>query len=81
MILPTRNIAPDRALLTVSGEVFQLLAQPETVSSLWDQVRGANVNRPIAYSWFLLAVDLLFTIGLVVFDEQGLLVRSLNRPS
>ncbi|MDR6624475.1 ABC-three component system middle component 6 [Caulobacter segnis] len=81
MILPTRNIAPDRALLTVSGEVFQLLAQPETVSSLWDRVRGANANRPIAYSWFLLAVDLLFTIGLVNFDEQGLLARSLKQPS
>lgn len=81
MILPTRNIAPDRALLTVSGEVFQLLVQPHTVSSLWDQVRGANANRPLAYSWFLLAVDLLFTIGLVGFDERGLLVRSLNQPS
>lgn len=81
MILPTRNIVPDRALLTVSGEVFQLLAHPETVSGVWDRVRGTNAERPIAYSWFLLAVDLLFSIGLVTFDERGLLVRSVNRPS
>jgi hypothetical protein len=81
MILPTRNIAPDRALLTVSGEVFQLLKQPATVSGVWDRVRKANAERPIAYSWFLLSVDLLFAIGLVTFDERGLLVRSVNRPS
>lgn len=78
MILPTRNIAANRALLTVSGEVFQLLAQPETVSGVWNRVRSVNAERPIAYSWFLLAVDLLFTIGLVTFDDRGLLVRSVN---
>lgn len=78
MILPTRSLAPDRALLTVSGEVFQLLTQPETVSNVWDRIRSANAERPIAYSWFLLAIDLLFVIGLVTFDERGLLVRSGN---
>lgn len=81
MILPTRNIAPDRALLTVSGEVYQHLARPETVSGLWDRVRGTNAARPLAYSWFLLAVDLLFVIGLVAYDERGLLVRTTNRPT
>jgi len=81
MILPTRNIAPDRALLTVSGEVFQLLRHPETVSGLWDRIRGANASRPLAYSWFLLAVDLLFVLGLVAYDDRGLLVRTTNRPS
>lgn len=81
MILPTRNIVPDRALLTVSGEVFQLLAQPATVSGVWDRVRSANASRPIAYSWFLLSVDLLFAIGLVTFDKRGLLIRTVNRPS
>lgn len=81
MILPTRNIAPDRALLTISGEVFQLLGRPETVSGLWDRVRGANASRPLAYGWFLLSVDLLFVIGLVAFDDRGLLVRTTNRPT
>lgn len=81
MILPTRNIAPNRALLSVSGEVFQLLTHPETVSGLWDRIRGAKVDRPLAYSWFLLSVDLLFVIGLVTYDDRGLLVRTTNRPS
>ena len=79
MILPTRNIAPDRALLTVAGEVFQLLRRPETVSGLWDRLRGANAQRPLAYGWFLLAVDLLFVLGAVGYNEHGLLERTSGR--
>ena len=81
MILPTRNIALDRALLTVSGEVFQHLSRPDTVSGLWDRVRADNASRPLAYSWFLLAVDLLFVLGLVVYDDRGLLARAQSRPT
>lgn len=81
MILPTRNIAPDKALLTVSGQVFVLLRSPETVSGLWDRIRADNAERPIAYGWFLLAIDLLFSIGLVAYDGRGLLVRTASAPS
>ncbi len=76
MILPDRNIAPDRALLSVSGIIFEQLAQPTTVSRLWDDVRERNKNRPISYVWFLLSVDLLFVLNLVWFDQDGLLRRS-----
>jgi hypothetical protein len=75
MILPTRNIAPERALLTIAGSIFERLAEPTTVSRLWDDVREEHQRRPISYSWFLLAVDLLFVLGLVWFDQNGLLCR------
>jgi hypothetical protein len=75
MILPTRNIAPERALLTIAGSIFDRLSEPTTVSRLWDDVREEHKRRPISYSWFLLALDLLFVLGEVWFDKNGLLSR------
>ncbi|MGF7151878.1 hypothetical protein FHS96_005546 [Sphingomonas zeicaulis] len=75
MILPTKNIAPDRALLTLSGRIFDALAMPRTVSGVWDEVRSQSRDRPIAYSWFILAIDLLYLLGLVGIDQDGLLTR------
>jgi hypothetical protein len=57
MILPDRNIAPDRALLTIGGIIFARLSEPMTVSRLWDQIRELNEKRPLSYVWFLLALE------------------------
>ena len=40
MILPDRNIAPDRALLTIGDMIFERLTEPMTVSGLWDEIRN-----------------------------------------
>jgi hypothetical protein len=79
MILPDRNIAPDRALLTIGGTIFDRLSEPMTVSRLWDDIRELHQKRPISYVWFLLSVDLLFVLNLVWFDQDGLLRRSTQR--
>jgi hypothetical protein len=79
MILPSRNIAPERALLTIAGTVFQRLSEPATVSRIWDDLRSEYQRKPISYSWFVLAVDLLFVMDLVWFDQDGLLRRSERR--
>jgi hypothetical protein len=81
MILPDRNIAPDRALLTVGGLIFDRLTEPTTVSRLWDDIRHQHQNRPISYMWFLLSVDLLFVLNLVLFDQNGLLARCAPRAA
>jgi hypothetical protein len=79
MILPDRNIASDRALLTIGGMIFDRLSEPMTVSRLWDDIRKLHQKRPISYVWFLLSVDLLFVLNLVWFDQDGLLRRSAQR--
>lgn len=76
MILPTKNISPDRALLTLAGRIFDKLNVPRTVSGVWDEFRGEHIARPIAYAWFILAIDLLFLMQLVWLDQDGLLRRS-----
>ena len=79
MILPTKHIRGDRALIGVGGELLRLLQQPMTVSRLWDEVRAARAtyapSSPVSYDWFVLALDLLFMMGAVNL-ERGVLHRT-----
>lgn len=75
MILPTKNINPDRALLTLAGKVFDNLSVPRTISGVWDEFRTEQQLSPVAYAWFILAIDLLFLMQLVWLDQDGLLRR------
>ncbi|MEL6758697.1 MAG: ABC-three component system middle component 6, partial [Pseudomonadota bacterium] len=36
MILPTKHLRPERALITVGAEMLVKLKRPATVSRLWD---------------------------------------------
>jgi hypothetical protein len=78
MILPTKHVRPDRALVGVGAEVLDILKHPMTMSRLWDEVRGRRSlyapTAPIDYQWFVLSLDLLYTIGAVDFD-RGLVRR------
>jgi len=73
MILPTKHIRPDRALLAVGADVLGCLREPMTVSRLWAEIRTARSDRavsaPINYDWFVLALDLLFIVKAVQFDR------------
>ena len=79
MILPTKHIRPDRALIGVGAEVLGALAQPMTVSKLWDTVRSlrsTDTSSPVIdYRWFVLALDLLYAIGAVEL-ERGLIRKA-----
>ena len=39
MILPTKHIRPERALLTIGAEILASLRGPMTVSRVWDEMR------------------------------------------
>lgn len=79
MILPTKHIRPERALLTLGAEILGCLGRPKTVSRLWDDVRSGRVTGDIrlgvSYDWFILALDLLFMLGALEF-ENGLVRRA-----
>ena len=78
MILPSKHVRPDRALIGVGAEILEILKRPMTMSRLWDEVRGRRAQHaasaPIDYQWFVLALDLLYTIGALDFD-RGLVRR------
>ena len=77
MILPTKHIRPDRALIGVGGEVLKILYEPKTVSHLWNEIReyrSTSPSAPINYNWFVLSLDFLFIIGAIEV-RRGLLHR------
>ncbi len=79
MILPSKHLPQDRALLNVGAHVLTFLARPKTVSALWEElirhdVGLAPTSRRITYDWFLLALDLLYALGAIEL-ESGLVAR------
>lgn len=78
MILPSKHLPQDRALLTVGAAILRHLSHPVTVSALWEQMPRAAVGHkassPMRYDGFVLALDLLFLIGAIELRD-GLLVR------
>jgi hypothetical protein len=79
MILPSRHLSQDRALLTIGARILQRLHQPKTVSALWEELSAGSEGKPnsrfeLGYNWYVLALDLLFLIGAIKLEE-GLLTR------
>ena len=80
MILPSKHLPQDRALLTVGAHVLTFLVHPKTVSALWEELNRpdssltAAMPRRITYDWFLLALDLLYALGTIELD-RGLVKR------
>jgi len=79
MILPSKHLSHDRALLTWGAHILQQLSQPKTVSALWEDLprkdqTTRNLALPLSYDVFVLALDLLFLVGAVELRE-GLLSR------
>jgi ABC-3C biological conflict system middle component len=73
MILPTKRLNQDKALLTVGADILQLLDEPKTVSRLWTESKNTRIGQPgkltITYDWFVLALALLYSIGIVEAHE------------
>ena len=82
MILPSKHLSQDRALLTVGARILQKLSQPKTVSALWEELTDKrettnNAELPLSYNGFVLALDVLFIISAVGLKE-GLLSRKIS---
>jgi hypothetical protein len=78
MILPSKHLSQDRALLTIGATILKQLSHPVTVSALWEQMPRSAKDRearsPLRYDAFVLALDLLFVIGALELRD-GLLAR------
>ena len=78
MIVPTKGVHPNKAMLTVGGQIVNILNEPMTVSKLWTSIRNKrsmNEESPIGFDWFVLSLDLVKILGLVDLGEDGYLVR------
>lgn len=81
MILPTKRLSPERAMLTIGGEILRLLTEPKTVSRLWDELGiilgERSSTRMASYDWFILTLDLLYMLGSIEMDHGK--IRRINQ--
>ena len=73
MILPSKHITEEQALLGVGAILIKELKQPETVTSLWEKVR--TVQAVGTFERFVLALDMLYITGVVTLFN-GMIVRT-----
>ena len=68
MILPTKGIGVDKALLSVGADILRNLSEPKTVSRLWaESSEYCDESRQVTFDWFVLALDLLYIFGAVEY--------------
>jgi hypothetical protein len=72
MILPSKHISEDQALLGVGAVLLNALQKPQTVTSLWEKVREHSAIG--TFERFVLALDLLHITGVVTMS-QGMIIR------
>ncbi|MDO7873098.1 hypothetical protein Q5H93_00015 [Hymenobacter sp. ASUV-10] len=77
MILPSKHLPEDRALLTIGGQLLGLLARPKTISVLWEEFRARPTNTsPVSFDWFVLSLDLLASIGTITLDGNRIVRKA-----
>ena len=78
MILPTKHLAPNRSLISVSSEVLELVGKKSSVSSIWTDLQNKHKSSlrfgDVPYDWFVLSLDLLFMIG-AIEERNGLIKK------
>ena len=72
MILPSKHISEEQALIGVGAILLIELRNPHTVTSLWEKVRTNNSVG--TFERFVLALDMLYITGVIKLSE-GLIMR------
>ncbi len=72
MILPSKHISQDQALIGVGAILLKEIDQPQTVTSLWETVREEDAIG--TFERFVLALDMLHIVGAISL-ENSLIVR------
>lgn len=81
MIVPTKGVAPQRALLAVGAQIVLATGrEPITVNQAWQRLQGwreqNNHNSPVPFWWFALSLDMLYAMGLVDLEQDILVFRA-----
>lgn len=80
MLLPTKGLSSDRALMTVGAEILEELRDPLSISALWERFTGrertSSRGRRITFDWFTLALAALYAMNLVETSTEGFIRRT-----
>ncbi|MEQ8261201.1 MAG: hypothetical protein RH947_12975 [Alcanivorax sp.] len=72
MILPSKHISEDQALIGVGAVLLRNLKRPQTATALWESARQEKSVG--TYERFVLALDLLYITGIIHFS-QGMIEK------
>ncbi|MFJ4785906.1 ABC-three component system middle component 6 [Streptomyces sp. NPDC088794] len=75
MLLPTKGVSPERALMTIGSEILEELSDPMSVSGLWERynTRQDTTSRlhRVTFDWFSLALATLYAMKVVDVSDGG----------
>lgn len=80
MLLPTKHIRTENAVIGVGAELLLALDEAKTVSRLYSDLQSARNKKGLGiihFDWFLIAIDFLYAVGALKY-EDGLL-KKLNQ--
>lgn len=79
MLLPTKGVSAERAIISVGAEVLEQLQSPKSVTALWEQYTAqqheSDASGHVTFDWFALTLASLFAINLVESTSTGYLRR------
>lgn len=78
MLLPTKHIKPENAVIGVGADILACLNDAKSISVLFRDVqtlREQHGSAKIEFDWFLLALDFLFLTGSIRY-KSGIVQRS-----
>jgi hypothetical protein len=71
--LPSKHTYANESVVGLAALILRNLKTPKTVDEIWARLRGDKIPDNVSFDTTLLAVDLLFLIGAVRINEDGLL--------
>ena len=73
MILPGKHVKLSKTILNIGSILLEDVNNKRTVSLLWDKTR---IHPEIqTFDRFTLGLDLLFALGLIDVNEQGMISK------
>lgn len=75
MILPTKRIPADRALLALGADVLLILSRPKTVSKVWEETKQRRAERkstnPVPFDWLCSRCLTSLEFGRSIFEMDA----------
>ncbi|WP_406085521.1 ABC-three component system middle component 6 [Streptomyces virginiae] len=76
MLLPSKAIPSDQAMIAVGAQILMQLDRPGSVSAVWQRLidwrEEKSMPSAIPFWWFALSLDLLYATGAVAIRDGEL---------
>ncbi|ASJ22494.1 ABC-three component system middle component 6 [Brachyspira hampsonii] len=78
-ILPNKHLKMYESLIFLSGLILKMLSNPTSIENIWQNVNKINKNKKYntiySFDKVIKAVDMLYIIGLININKDGLLEK------